>query len=258
MLIDSHAHLTMPQYHDDREEVIQRAHEAGLVHIITVGTDIADCCKAVNLAEAHETVSATVGIHPHDVKAINNGTYDHLKDLAAHEKVVAIGEIGLDFYRNLSPQAIQRHHFRQQLQLAWEVSLPVVIHDRDAHQDVVTILCEENAVTVGGVIHCFSGDWDMAKRCLDMGFYISIPGTITFKPNDGYYDIIRKIPLERLLVETDCPFLAPKPFRGKRNEPAYVHFVSEKAAQIRGIDPAELGAAITRNAIELFRLPLNL
>ena len=253
MLIDSHAHLTMSRFDNDREAVINRALQAGLVHIVTVGTDIDDSHKAVTLAEAYDTISATVGVHPHDVKAIDNGTYSQLKNLAAHENVVAIGEIGLDFYRNHSPQEEQREHFRQQLQLAREVSLPVVIHDRDAHNAVVTILGEEHAETIGGVIHCFSGDWDMAKTCLDMGFYISIPGTVTFKRDDVYYDIIRKIPLDRLLVETDCPFLAPKPFRGKRNEPAYVRSVAEAVAQIKSVDPAELGAAVTRNAIELFR-----
>ena len=257
MLIDTHAHLTMPQFDKDREAVIQRAHQAGLLHMVTVGTDLDDCHKAVTLAEAYSTISATVGIHPHDVKAVNNGTYYQLKNLAAHESVVAIGEIGLDFYRNLSPQEEQRAHFRRQLQLAREVSLPVVIHDRDAHEEVVTILREERAESIGGVIHCFSGDWKMAKTCLDMGFYISIAGTVTFKRDDSYYDIVRRIPLDRLLVETDCPFLAPKPFRGKRNEPAYVRHTAEDVARIRGVDPADLGAAVTRNAVEVFHLSLG-
>ena len=254
MLIDSHAHLTMRQFDRDREAVIDRAYQAGLVHIVTVGTDMEDCRKAVALAEGHDRISATVGIHPHDVKGITEDAYVRLRELAAHEKVVAIGEIGLDFFRNLSPRNDQVYHFRKQLQLAREVALPVVVHDREAHQEVVSILREEKAESIGGVVHCFSGDWEMAQACLEMGFYISIPGTVTFKGADGYHDLIQKIPLERLLVETDCPFLAPHPFRGKRNEPAYVSHVAEKVAQIKGIAALTLKEATTHNARALFGL----
>ncbi len=257
MLIDSHAHLTMPHFDKDREAVIQRAQQAGLVRIVTVGTDIADCHKAVTLAEGYDTISVAVGVHPHDVKDMSNGAYAQLKLLAAHEKVVAIGEIGLDFYRNLSPPEEQRYHFRQQLRLAREVSLPVVIHDRDAHHEIVSILQEEQADTIGGVIHCFSGDWKMAEACLEMGFYISVPGTVTFKGANDFREIVRKIPLERLLVETDCPFLSPLPFRGKRNEPAYVRYIAEKVAEITRMDAGRLGERITRNAVNLFGLSIS-
>ena len=254
MLIDSHAHLTLPRFDDDREMVIQRAREAGLKHIITVGLEIEDCRKAILLADKYDFIFASIGIHPHDVKSIDPKTYSLLKKLSAHEKVVAIGEIGLDFYRNLSPRKIQIQRFREQLQLAREVSLPVIIHDREAHQETVKILQEERAETIGGVIHCFSGDLSMAKACLDLGFYISIPGTITFKNSQDYQDLVRELPLNRLLLETDSPFLTPHPFRGKRNEPAYVYYTAKTVARVKNIDVAELADITTCNAQKLFGL----
>jgi len=254
MLIDSHAHLTLPQFDDDREMVIQRAREAGLKHIITVGLDIEDSHKAIMLTDEYDFIFASIGVHPHDVKSIGTKTYSQLKKLSDHHKVVAIGEIGLDFYRNLSPRKIQFQRFREQLQLAREVSLPVIIHDREAHEDTVQILQEEGVETIGGVIHCFSGDLKMANACLDLGFYISIPGTITFKNSREYRDIVRELPLNRLLVETDCPFLTPHPFRGKRNEPAYVRYTAETIARLKNIDVAELAEITTANAQNLFHL----
>ena len=254
MLIDTHAHLSLPQFDKDRTEVIKRAHNAGIKHIITVGTDSDDCRKAVALAQKHDFISAAVGIHPHDAKTINAETYSLLREFAADNNVVAIGEIGLDFYRNLSLRETQIHHFREQLRLAREVSLPVIIHDREAHQEVLNILQEEKAETVGGVIHCFSGNWEMARACLDMGFYLSIPGTITFKKSEEHHKLVRDLPLDRMLVETDCPFLAPHPFRGKRNEPAYVQYVAEAVAVIKGLERKTLAEITTRNAQKLFNL----
>ena len=256
-MIDSHAHLTLPQFDNDRDMVIQRALDVGLTHIITVGIDMEDCKKALNLAQQQEIISVSVGIHPHDAKSVGNGTYGELKDLAMQERVVAIGEIGLDFYRNLSPQKTQVRCFREQLQLARDVSLPVIIHDREAHREIVDMLQQEKAEEIGGVIHCFSGDWTMAKTCMDMGFYISIPGTVTFKASGVYQDLVRDIPLDRLLIETDCPFLTPHPYRGKRNEPAHVRFVAEAIARIKGKDIAEIGELTTRNAQKLFKLLPN-
>jgi TatD DNase family protein len=254
MLIDSHAHLSLPEFDKDREEVIKRARDAGIQHIITIGTDSDDCRKAVALAKQYDFISAAVGIHPHDAKTITSGTYTLLRKLAEDKKVVAIGEIGLDFYRNLSSRETQIPHFRKQLKLAREVALPVIIHDRDAHQEAVKILQEGKAETVGGVIHCFSGDWDMAKACLDMGFYLSIPGTITYKKSDEYRKLVSKLPLDRLLVETDSPFLTPHPFRGNRNEPGYVQYVAETVAWVKGIPQEELARITTKNAQTLFRL----
>ena len=256
MLIDTHAHLSLPQFDKDRAEVIKRARDAGIKHIITVGTESDDCRKAVFLAEEHDFISAAVGIHPHDAKTINAATYSLLRGFADDDNVVAIGEIGLDFYRNLSLRETQTHHFREQLRLAREVSLPVIIHDREAHQEVLQILQEEKAETVGGVIHCFSGDWEMDKACLNMGFYISIPGTVTFKKSEEYHKLIRNLPLDRMLVETDCPFLAPHPFRGKRNEPAYIQYVAEAVARIKGIAQEELAKITVQNAQKLFNLLL--
>ncbi|WAC08873.1 MAG: TatD family hydrolase [Thermodesulfobacteriota bacterium] len=256
MLIDTHAHLSLPQFDKDRTEVIKRARDAGIKHIITVGTDSDDCRKAVSLAQEHDFISAAVGIHPHDVKTINAETYSLLRELAADNNVVAIGEIGLDFYRNLSLRETQLHHFREQMRIAREISRPVVIHDREAHQEVLKILQQEKAKTIGGVIHCFSGDWEMAKACLDMGFYISIPGTITYKKSEEYHKLVRDLPLDRMLVETDCPFLAPHPFRGKRNEPAYVKYVAEAIARIKGIGIEEVAKITTQNAQNLFNLVL--
>jgi TatD DNase family protein len=255
MLIDTHAHLSLPQFDQDRTEVIKRARDAGIKHIITVGTDSDDCRRAVALAGEHDFISAAVGIHPHDAKTIDAETYSLIRKFAADNNVVAIGEIGLDFYRNLSLRETQTHHFREQLRLAREVSLPVIIHDREAHQEVLKILQEEKAATTGGVIHCFSGDWEMAQACLDMGFYISIPGTITFKKSEAYHKLVRDLPLDRMLVETDCPFLAPHPFRGKRNEPAYVQYVAKAVAGIKGLGCEAFAEITTQNAQKLFKLP---
>ena len=181
MLIDSHAHLEMSDYKDDRNEVITRARENGIGYIVTVGIDIATCRKALALADAFDTIYAIVGVHPHNVKHIDGKTYSQLKEFVRHEKVRAVGEIGLDFYRNLSPRDVQLKRFRELISLAREVKLPVVVHDRDAHRETLSILREEKAFEVGGVIHCFSGDYAMASQCFDMGFNISIPGTVTFK-----------------------------------------------------------------------------
>lgn len=256
MLVDSHAHLTLPQFEDDRKEVIQRAYEAGIRYIITIGTDLEDCHKALTLADEYDFIFASVGIHPHDAKTITEDTYSTLRVMAAHKKVVAIGEIGLDFYRNLSSPEIQREHFRKQLRLAREVSLPVIIHDRDAHQEIIQTLREEQAEDVGGVIHCFSGDWKTANVCLDMGFYLSFPGTITFKHSKVYHEMINKLPFDRLLLETDSPFLTPHPFRGKRNEPALVRYVAEALARIKGLDVGEVAKITSENARKLFKLPV--
>ncbi|MBN2466872.1 MAG: TatD family hydrolase [Deltaproteobacteria bacterium] len=256
MVVDSHAHLTLPQFDKDRRTVIERARKTGLEHIITVGLGVEDCRKALMVAEEYDFISVAVGVHPHDTKTIDEKAYSVLKDLTSHEKVVAIGEIGLDFYRNLSPREIQVEHFRKQLHLAREVSLPVIIHDRDAHHEVVTILREEQAETIGGVIHCFSGDWSMAEACLDLGFYLSIPGTITFRDSGPYQDLVKKLPLNRLLVETDCPFLTPRPFRGKRNEPAHVCYVAQTLARLKQMDVSEVAEITTHNAQKIFNIVL--
>ncbi len=254
MLIDAHAHLDMPEFESDRDEVIRRAHASGVEHIITVGIDIESCNAAIALSERYESVSPVVGIHPHNVKDIDGDTYDILRNLVHRHKVCALGEIGLDFFRNLSPQEIQKVRFREMIELARELELPIVVHDRDAHQETLTILREGKACEVGGVIHCFSGDYEMACECFDMGFYISIPGAVTCQKAHALHEVVKRSPLEHMLIETDCPFLAPVPFRGKRNEPSYVSYVAEKIAQVKKVDCAEVAAVSVRNAQKVFRL----
>ncbi len=254
MLIDSHAHLGMPQFDRDRDEVIRRAAEAGVDLIFTVGTDPKDCPKALEITRRSDQVFAIIGIHPHHATEVTEKTYSDLRTLSQNEKVRAIGEIGLDFYRNLSPRDVQVATFREQIHLARELNLPIVVHARDAHVQVLTVLKEERVGEIGGVFHCFSGDYGMAKACLDLGFFISIPGTITFKTNANLREVITKIPLDRILVETDCPFLAPMPFRGKRNEPAYVKFTALKLAEVKGLPFDEVARITSKNARRAFRL----
>jgi len=251
MLIDTHAHLEMSEFDKDRDEVIERALKNGIDTIIAVGINLEDSEKAISLAKRHDAVYATVGVHPHDAKSINTATYDSLKKLAAREKVVAYGEIGLDFFRDRSPRDVQINRFEEQLYLAAELNLPVVIHNRDAHRETFEIL-KKHKGNLRGVLHCFSGDYEMAKKYIDLGYYISIPGTITF-PNAGkLVEVAEKIPMESLLIETDSPFLAPVPKRGKRNEPAYVAYVAKKVSEIRGLTLEAVGIATTENAGNLF------
>jgi TatD DNase family protein len=255
MLIDTHAHLEMTEFDKDRSEVIKRAHDNGIVSIVTVGIDIDSCKQAIALADTFTFVYAILGIHPHNVKDVDDATYPLLKDLMVHDKVCALGEIGLDFFRNISPQDVQKKRFRELIALARELKLPVVVHDRDAHGETLSILKEEKAFEVGGVLHCFSGDYEMASQCFDMGFYISIPGNITFRNAHVLQEVVRHSPLERMLIETDAPFLTPVPFRGKRNEPSYVRFVADTIAQLKGINSKEVARITTHNARSLFHIP---
>ena len=256
MLIDSHAHLDFSQFKHDRDTVIGRALDAGVSKIINVGTDLASSERSLALARRCPAIYAAVGIHPHDAKTLTPKTLKRLSKLAANDKVVAIGEVGLDFYRDLSPRDQQRVAFRQQIRLAIELGMPVVVHDRDAHAEVLRILREEEAHRVGGVLHCFSGDLRMAREGLEMGFLISFAGPITYG-GDKKNLITGEIPMEHILVETDCPFLTPVPHRGKRNEPAFVRYVAEKIAEIRGITFDEVAEATSRNAVELFGLEIE-
>src|SRR4030067_3023864 len=235
MVFDSHAHLEMPEFKKDLEEVIQRAKASGVEYIFTVGTENKDWMRALEIAHSHPSVYAILGVHPHNAREIDEETYPTLRKLCADDKVRAYGEIGLDFYRNLSPRDIQMKRFREQIQFAKELRLPIVVHDREAHQETLEILKSEKAGENGGIIHCFSGDEEMAKACIDMGFYISIPGSITYKNAERFREIVKSLPLETLLVETDAPFLTPVPFLGKRNEPSYVRYTAEKEGEIKGI-----------------------
>jgi TatD DNase family protein len=254
MLIDSHAHLEMPEFRRDLTEVIERAKASGVEYIFTVGTEKKDWTRALEIAHLSPSVYAILGVHPHNAKEIDEETYRTLRKLCADEKVRAFGEIGLDFYRNRSPQDVQLRRFREQIQLAEDLSLPIVVHDREAHQETLEILKSEKAEEYGGIIHCFSGDYEMAKECIEMGFYISVPGTITFKNAEGFQEIIKRLPLESLLIETDAPFLAPVPFRGKRNEPSYVRYTAQKVAEIKKVSLEKVAEVTTENALRVYRL----
>jgi TatD DNase family protein len=253
MLIDSHTHLEMDEFEIDRDAVVARARQAGVKFMITVGTTLAHCEKALNLACRYAEVYVAVGIHPHDAKDIDNRTYDTLRRLAVRDKVVAYGEIGLDFHYDLSPRQTQIAAFGEQLALASELGLPVIIHDREAHQEILAMLSARRG-ELRGVIHCFSGDREMAGKFMDLGFYISVPGTVTFKKAEELRQVVQYVPLTSLLIETDAPFLAPQPYRGKRNEPAYVAKTAAKIAELKGLTYEEVAHATTENALTLFGL----
>jgi TatD DNase family protein len=263
MLVDTHAHLDFSKFDGDRPAVLSRAWAAGVVAIVTIGVDLPSSEQAVALAEAHDGVYATVGMHPHDAKALDGNVLARFRELGCHEKVVAVGEIGLDFYRDLSPREVQRRAFQAQLAWAAQLGKPVVIHDRDAHDEIMEVLAiwageQRGSPLEGrlGVLHTFSGDRAMAERAVELGFYLSVAGPVTY-PNAGQLrEVVRAVPLDRLLVETDCPFLAPHPHRGKRNEPAYVRLVAERVAALKDRPLDEVAEATTANARRLFGFEL--
>ena len=256
MLIDSHAHIQGKDYADEREAIIARACQAGVEKIIAVGGagDMTSNAEAVALAESFPNIYATVGMHPHDAKDVGAKDLAKLKELAAHPKVVAVGETGLDYYYSHSPHDVQRRVFGQFIQMARETDLPIVVHERDAAQEAAELLRSEGSGKLRGVIHCFTGNYEAACAYLDLGFYLSFTGIITFKNAGPLRDVVRKVPLERMLVETDSPFLTPVPHRGKRNEPAYVRFVAETIAEIKGMALEEVAQRTTRNVQDLFKI----
>jgi TatD DNase family protein len=254
MLIDSHCHIDDARYDSDRDEMLQRAREAAVGHFITIGCDLESSRAAVALAEKHPEIWATIGVHPHEVKRIETDWFDELRALAKSKQVVAYGEIGLDYHYDHSPRNVQRARFREQVQLARELHLPIVIHTREAQDDTITILKEEKAQELGGVFHCFSGDAWLAKDALDLGFYLSFSGVVTFQNATMLRQIIKTVPLERILVETDSPYLTPVPHRGKRNEPAYVRHVAEKIAEIKDVSLSEVEEETTKNTKRLFQI----
>jgi len=253
-LIDTHCHLDMSAYGDDCEAVLLRALAAGVTRIISVGIDLVSSRRAIELAEQHEGIYATVGVHPHNVAELSEGAYAELRDLCRHPKVVAYGEIGLDYVKNYCPVALQKEHFARQVALARELLLPLVVHDREAHDDIMEVLEAAGPFPVGGVMHCFSGDGAFARRVLDLGFYISIPGVVTFAKAEMLHEAVREIPLGSLVLETDGPFLAPAPYRGKRNEPRLLLFTAQKVAELKGISLEEVARQTTMNAMRLFGL----
>ena len=260
MIIDTHAHVDVADYDEDREAVIERARENGVQYMVNIGCDVESSYRSMELAEQYDFIYATAGIHPHDVKSINGGTYAHLRQLLLHPKVIALGEIGLDFFKNYSPQDVQRTHFRNQIQLAREMNKPIIIHSRDAKEDIIAILSEfypNNPNAQSGIFHCFSGDQELADKALEMGFYISFSGSVTFKKAEALREVAKTIPADRLFAETDCPYLTPVPHRGKRNEPAYVNFTAEKLAELRGLKIEDVQRTMALNFFELFGIGEN-
>lgn len=255
MLFDTHTHLDADRFNEDREDVIARSRKEGIKYILNPGANLKTSIEAVNIANQNERIYAAVGVHPHDAKNMNEDTIKELKKLTKNKKVVAIGEIGLDYYYDNSPRDEQRKWFKRQIELAKEVNLPIIIHDRDAHGETFDILKQYDVgKSIGCVMHCYASSLEMAREYIKMGVHISIAGPITFKNAKKVYEVAKEIPLEWLLVETDSPYLTPTPYRGKRNEPSYVKYVAEKVAEAKGISLEEVAHKTTLNAKKLFNI----
>ncbi|CAD7780364.1 putative metal-dependent hydrolase YcfH [Candidatus Methanoperedenaceae archaeon GB37] len=251
MLTDTHCHLDMLK---DLKGALQRAKENQVNFIVTIGIDLKTSRKAVEIAETYNFVWAAVGVHPHEAKTLTDEVYKELEILASHPKVVAIGEIGLDFYRNLSPREIQINAFKRQIKLAQKRGKPIVIHCREAISETWQILVETEGLSCKGVWHCFPGDVSFAEKCIENDFYISISGIVTFPKATKLKQVVKKTPLESLLLETDAPFLAPVPMRGKQNEPAFLHYTAQKVADIKEVSLKQVALKTTENAKKLFNL----
>jgi len=253
-LVDTHCHLDMSDYGPDLDGVLLSAAEHGVRRIVTIGIDLPSSRAAVSLAERVPSIFATVGVHPHDAHQATPETLRRLADLAAHRHVVGYGEIGLDYVKNYAPREVQLRTFSDQLHLAGELGLPVVIHDREAHEDVCRLIKEAGPFPRGGVMHCFSGDLRLAEEMIDFGFLISIPGVVTFANAHTLQEVVRTIDLRHLLLETDGPYLAPVPYRGKRNEPKLVLLTAQKVADLKAVSLDDVARATTANAVRLFQL----
>jgi len=256
-LVDSHAHIDFPQFADDREAMLQRARDAGVGTLLAIGTGPGPekLDAAIPFAEQHDWIYTSVGIHPHEAKEVSPQHLDELARLAQHPKVIAWGEIGLDYFYDHSPRDVQATVFRSQMELAHAAKLPIIIHCRDAWDDCLALIEQHWRPTgLAGILHCFTGGFDHAKRGLDMGFLISFAGNATYPKTQNIRDVAKEIPLDRILIETDSPFLAPQPYRGKRNEPAYVAEVAKTLATVRNLAPEEIAAATAANFRRLFRI----
>lgn len=257
-LIDSHAHIDFPQFAEDREAMLQRARDAGVGTLLAIGTGPGPekLDAALPYAETHDWIYATVGIHPHEAKEVTPEHLDTLTRLARHPKVIAWGEIGLDYFYDHSPRDVQERVFRQQMELARAAGLPIVIHCRDAWDDCLKVLREAWKPTgLGGILHCFTSTLPDAERALDMGFLVSFTGNVTYPKAQNIRDVAKALPLANILIETDSPYLAPQAYRGKRNEPAYVAEVAKALANVRNLSPEEVAAATAENFRRFFRLP---
>ncbi|MCH9024579.1 MAG: TatD family hydrolase [candidate division Zixibacteria bacterium] len=252
-MIDSHCHLYIKNSPEQQDQLIKEAAAEGISKIINIGIDIETSQLSLDLAENYDSLYCTVGIHPHDAKKLNEQSIEKLRQLAAHQKVVAIGEIGLDFYRNLSPKPLQYAAFEKQLELAIDLQKPVVIHTRESLEETIEVVRRYEADLVGGVFHCFAGDATDAERVFELGFSVSFGGVMTFK-NAEMAEVASQVPLEKIILETDSPYLTPVPFRGKQNRPAFVKYVYEKLAELRDLPAAEIEMIIDRNCVKLFKL----
>lgn len=252
MLIDSHAHLDDEQFDKDRDEIIKDLSNQGIELVINPGSDVASSVKAISLAKKYDNIYAAVGVHPHDVKDMDDTTIQLLSSLANNDKVVAIGEIGLDYHYDFSPRDVQKKWFIEQIRLAKKLRLPIIIHEREASQDMYNILKQEADGNLTGVLHCYSGSLELAKEYLKMGFYISFAGPVTFKNSRVSKEVAKNIPLDRILVETDSPYLTPEPKRGKRNEPLNVRYVAAMIAELRQVTFDEIAISASENTKKLF------
>jgi TatD DNase family protein len=252
MLIDTHCHLYHRDYDGDRDVVIARAVEAGVEAMVVIGYDLASSEAAVRLASADRRLFATVGIHPHDAVTLDDAALARLRELAANPRVVAIGEIGLDFYRDVSPREVQERAFRIQVELARELSLPIVLHTRESDAEVLALLEQWRIGAYRGILHCFGNDVATAERAFHLGLHVGIGGVLTFKNARALQETVGTLPLERIVLETDCPYLAPHPFRGRRNEPSHVTLVAAKLAELHARPLDEVAAVTTANAQRLF------
>ena len=253
MLIDTHAHLDFDRFDEDRAEVIQNAYDTGIKKIINVGADMESSRNSVQLAEDYDFIYASVGMHPHDAEDFTEDSYQELKELAQRDEVIAIGEIGLDYHYDNSPRQRQQEVFKEQLKLAKELDLPVIIHSRDAKEDSLRIL-KEYAADLTGVMHCYGYDLPTAKEVFDLDFYVSFGGLITFNGTTSIRKMVKKLPIEKILLETDAPYLTPEPHRGQRNESKYVQEIAEKMAEIKDLSVSEVADITTTNAEQLFDL----
>lgn len=253
MLIDSHVHLDKKQFDGDREYIIANLQKNGIEAVVNIGADIESSRKSVELAKKHDNIYATVGVHPHNAKDLTAEMLEEMEKLAKEDKVVAIGEIGLDYHYDNSPRDIQRDWFRKQIKLAKKLDLPIVVHSREADEDTLKILKEESQ-GLKAVIHCFSSDRPMMKEFVDLGFYIAIGGPVTFKKTDELKEVAKIVPIEKLLVETDAPYLSPHPYRGKRNEPIFVRHTAELIAKLRGMTIEDFTLQTNQNTKAIFNI----
>ena len=254
MLFDSHAHYTSEQFSEDLDEVLSTMKENGVGYIMNACSDISEFSDIKNIIEKYDFVYGSAGVHPHEVGRMCDADLEKIAEFLKHPKIKAIGEIGLDYYYDNSPRDTQRYWFARQLDLAVDLKMPIIIHDRDAHKDTMDILKSHNVAAIGGVFHCYTGSVEMAKEVLDMGLDIAFGGSITFKNAAKPIEVAKYVPIDKILIETDCPYLTPVPFRGKRNSSLYIHLVAEKIAEVKGLDVSEVIKKTCENAKRCFKI----